>query len=465
MFKIALLVLLIFCSSPLTAQTDKEKFFRDYEAGIDDLRRKNAEILSPEFFKKSIEYYEEAVQLWDEGKGPKRTRPSLEKSADYVRRAAHVVDMMNTHLSETIESREAALTSSAPLFSETLWEKGESAFREAALDMEDNNLRSAQKYGAEARDFFRQSELDAIKNGILGEARSAISLAVEAEAEKYCPNTIINARKQLAEAENLLNDNRYARDQAIQKARVALYEGQHAQYLAKTIQVLSKNERNWEGVILGFEEILINITNQFNHQPMFDTGFDPAAKAIMAYIANIKNEYNRLTAENAQLQEELNIVREKAEVSSAQLMAQKNREKKINKIKDLFSEDEAKVINQGDQLIIRLHGLKFPSGQAIIQPEYFSLLTRVQRALQEFPGQHFMIEGHTDSQGANDANLLLSEKRAAAVKEYLLANMGLDPDLIDHFGIGESRPVLSNETAEGRAMNRRIEVVITLSDL
>ncbi len=458
-------LLLFICIGQLSAQTDKEKFFRDYEAGIDDLRRRNAEILSPDFFKKSIENYEEAVRLWDEGKGPKRTRPSLDKSADFVRRASHVVEMMNTHLPEAISSREDALASSAALFSESLWEKGETAFHEAAIDMEENNLRSAQKNGEEARNFYRQAELGAIKNGILGEARSAIALAVEAEAEKYCPNTISNARKQLTEAENLLNDNRYAKDQAIQKARVALYEGRHAQYLARTILVLSKNERNWEGLILGFEEILINITNQFNHQPMFDTGFDPAAKAVMAYIANIKNEYNRLTAENAQLQEELGIVKEKAEVSSAQLQAQKNRERKINKIKDLFSEDEAKVIYQGDQLIIRLHGLKFPSGQAIIQPEYFSMLTRVQRALQEFPGQHFMIEGHTDSQGANDANLLLSEKRAAAVKEYLLANMGLDPGQIDHYGIGESRPVLSNETAEGRAMNRRIEIVITLSEL
>ena len=71
-----------------------------------------------------------------------------------------------------------------------------------------------------------------------------------------------------------------------------------------------------------------------------------------------------------------------------------------------------------------------------------------------------MIEGHTDSQGSDEVNQKLSGNRATAVAEYLMANMGVQTP-INSQGFGESRPVASNDTPEGRAKNRRIDVVIT----
>ena len=122
------------------------------------------------------------------------------------------------------------------------------------------------------------------------------------------------------------------------------------------------------------------------------------------------------------------------------------------------------MIYEGENLTIRLYGLNFPSGQAIIQPEYFSLLTKVQRAINEFPDRYILIEGHTDAVGNPESNKLLSERRAEVVKEYLLANMNLRPQQIAHYGLGDQRPVASNRTIEGRAKNRRIDVVISLQE-
>jgi outer membrane protein OmpA-like peptidoglycan-associated protein len=70
------------------------------------------------------------------------------------------------------------------------------------------------------------------------------------------------------------------------------------------------------------------------------------------------------------------------------------------------------------------------------------------------------VEGHTDSYGSDASNLNLSQERADAVKAYLLANMSMDPSRIEAIGYGESKPIANNETAEGRAKNRRIEIVI-----
>ena len=70
-----------------------------------------------------------------------------------------------------------------------------------------------------------------------------------------------------------------------------------------------------------------------------------------------------------------------------------------------------------------------------------------------------MIEGHTDSTGGEDFNIVLSEKRAQAVKEYLVMR-GISADRITTVGAGPSRPIADNSTKEGRAMNRRVEIVL-----
>jgi outer membrane protein OmpA-like peptidoglycan-associated protein len=112
-------------------------------------------------------------------------------------------------------------------------------------------------------------------------------------------------------------------------------------------------------------------------------------------------------------------------------------------------------------MIIRLVGLQFHSGKATLQPSSFSILGKVLSSIQEFPNYTISIEGHTDSYGSDAKNQELSEMRADAVLQYLMAaNSKLHPDKIKAVGFGETLPCASNETKEGRAQNRRIEVVI-----
>ncbi len=68
-----------------------------------------------------------------------------------------------------------------------------------------------------------------------------------------------------------------------------------------------------------------------------------------------------------------------------------------------------------------------------------------------------IIEGHTDNVGSEDVNQKLSERRAAAIKRYLIQNFGISPDRLQAEGYGMSRPVVDNDTARGRSKNRRIE--------
>ncbi len=92
-----------------------------------------------------------------------------------------------------------------------------------------------------------------------------------------------------------------------------------------------------------------------------------------------------------------------------------------------------------------------------------ALLDEVLAALDAAPEIRVLIAGHTDNTGSADANQLLSEQRANAVLEYLVEH-GQDPARFDTIGYGETRPIASNDTAEGRARNRRIEFTALLEE-
>ena len=133
---------------------------------------------------------------------------------------------------------------------------------------------------------------------------------------------------------------------------------------------------------------------------------------------------------------------------------------KFIKIQNYFRSDEAEVYKQGNQLIVRLKGIKFPVGQSIIMPENYKLLTKVQRAINDFENASVVIEGHTDSTGSKEVNATLSQQRADAVKDYLVANKTLPANKIIGRGYGSEKPLASNATTEGRAANRRIDVIV-----
>jgi outer membrane protein OmpA-like peptidoglycan-associated protein len=154
---------------------------------------------------------------------------------------------------------------------------------------------------------------------------------------------------------------------------------------------------------------------------------------------------------------------EREQEVSAELRQRRERERTLERARGIFGDNEAEVVLRGDELIVRMYGLNFPVGSSEIQPANFGLLTKLQQVLREFPDAPITVAGHTDSRGNDASNQRLSEQRATAVQEYLMANMSvLKPTQIKSVGYGESRPLASNETEEGRAQNRRIDVTISL---
>ena len=104
-------------------------------------------------------------------------------------------------------------------------------------------------------------------------------------------------------------------------------------------------------------------------------------------------------------------------------------------------------------------GILFDTNSAEIRPESGPVLKEIGEMLTNHPDLAIRIEGHTDSIGDESSNQALSERRANAVRNWLIEYYEVDPARLEAVGMGESSPVASNETAEGRQMNRRVELV------
>jgi outer membrane protein OmpA-like peptidoglycan-associated protein len=108
---------------------------------------------------------------------------------------------------------------------------------------------------------------------------------------------------------------------------------------------------------------------------------------------------------------------------------------------------------------IALHNILFDTGKATIKPESAAAIGVIGELLKSDPTLKIEIQGHTDNVGAPGANLKLSQDRAAAVKASVVQTHGVPADRMTTAGYGDTKPVGDNKTEEGRAQNRRVELV------
>jgi OOP family OmpA-OmpF porin len=107
---------------------------------------------------------------------------------------------------------------------------------------------------------------------------------------------------------------------------------------------------------------------------------------------------------------------------------------------------------------VTLHGPQFDFDKATLKPDGKRMVDEAVRLMVEQPSLQVTVEGHTDAVGSEGYNQRLSERRARAVRDYMVAE-GIAADRITTKGWGKSKPVATNDTAEGRAENRRVEII------
>lgn len=200
----------------------------------------------------------------------------------------------------------------------------------------------------------------------------------------------------------------------------------------------------------------------------------------LAYLAEKRIELARATAEGLAAEQETQALakeRERVllqartrEVGEALAVAAAERDRaeerarvaaeaaeRARKLQEELAELQAQQTERG--IVLTLGDVLFDFDKATLRSGAQQNLARLVRFLEENPDREVLVEGHTDSVGSDSYNLALSERRADAVLSFLMQN-GISRQRMLSRGYGKSYPVVSNETAEGRQRNRRVEVVI-----
>jgi outer membrane protein OmpA-like peptidoglycan-associated protein len=118
------------------------------------------------------------------------------------------------------------------------------------------------------------------------------------------------------------------------------------------------------------------------------------------------------------------------------------------------------VVRQGNNIVLDMPGdVTFAYNRAEVQPRFHTVLDQVAATLNQYPQTYIDVVGHADSTGSDEYNLGLSQRRASSVAGYLVTR-GVIQDRLFVAGQGERQPVASNATEEGRAQNRRVEIIL-----
>lgn len=458
-----------FCISLLLAgpafgqdQDLRAQLFAQADAAMKAANQVNANILAPISYETAARHYRDAEDDLKRGRSLDGIRADLANAVTSFNQAAEATKLTRVTLSDAIAARDDAAEAEADKFAGEPWRDAEQTFAGAARRLEDGNLNRARRDAGTAEEKYREAELMAIDTNYLSGARTRIAEAQKQRVKRYAPKTLAKAERLLEEAESSLRRDRYDTDYPRTLAREANYEAQHSMYLANRIKSVNDKNLSEEDLLLEAETPLIQVAGELDLVAEFDEGFEKPAASIVEAIESLRADRETLAQRDERitfLENEMASLEAQLGEESEQRKVQDEIQQRFQRIAAVFTKDEAQVLRRGNDVIVRM-GLNFDSGSSVIKPEYFTLLRKIQTAIDVFPGSQVEVQGHTDSFGADEFNLDLSDQRARSVQQYLLANMELGSSTIDAVGYGESVPLANNETPEGRARNRRIDLLI-----
>jgi outer membrane protein OmpA-like peptidoglycan-associated protein len=176
------------------------------------------------------------------------------------------------------------------------------------------------------------------------------------------------------------------------------------------------------------------------------------AEIIAAQQGQLASAQDQIAKERANLAQQKQLTEQERQ-------ARLDAEKKAKDAMDALAKSLAVKADTRGTVITLSGGVLFATGQAMILPGAQAQLNQVADALKTQAEHHFTVEGHTDNQGTDAINNDLSNRRANAVRDYLIVR-GVASEAITAQGFGSTRPVADNHSPEGRAMNRRVEIVV-----
>jgi outer membrane protein OmpA-like peptidoglycan-associated protein len=321
----------------------------------------------------------------------------------------------------------------------------------------------------------------------LFEARNAVRIAHIAAGDKYATSILAKADQQLTQAETTYR-------QKLGKAAVESAARETAQTAeeARVMAVKQRAEDEAQAQAAADKKAAEDREAKARADTEAEAKRRADAEAAQKQAEAAKAEAEKMKAEAEQAAAEARRQKEEAEKAKAEAVAQQQAlaaetakarqaaaqsdqlrqqaeqmrqqaEKEKQELRARLLQQLNTILSTRDTargLIANMSDVLFKTGSFELLPGARERLAKVSGIVLAYPSLHLQIEGHTDSVGTDEYNQTLSEKRAGAVRDYLV-QQGIAADSIEARGFGKTQPIASNETPEGRQQNRRVELVLS----
>lgn len=292
-------------------------------------------------------------------------------------------------------------------------------------------------------------EVKAVQYRELGGAKKAIAKAVDDGAKDLAPKTLRTASLDYETGMNMIGQSPRSPD---------IYNKSVQDALASATQLVDVMH-----VIMGAkgtpEHIAVQIVQQKRALGTLSTNVGKLEANLKSTKQTLQDKEGELQRTEGALQQTKGVLKTQ-EQQLAMASTQVRFQQAMDEARKMLPQDDALVYQQGKQLVFRLKRVNFKSGTAIIPEPSKGLISKVDSIIRKLNADNVVVQGHTDSIGSAEVNKKLSTERATAVANYLYSLGG--GYRLQYIGYGESSPIASNDTAEGRATNRRVDLVVSV---
>ncbi|MDT0581515.1 OmpA family protein [Brumicola blandensis] len=437
----------------------------------------NLAFFAPEQMKEAQRVYESALK---DAKAGKTNATGLAKEAVARAKAARVQsDKAKYTFEEVLLAREKALSVNAATASPEAFKEAEQAFAKAIAQLELGQDARAVRDIEAIKNQYLAIELSALKKNMLSFAQDAVKKAEKNDLDDVAPRTIAKAKDELKLAIDTLEVNRTDTAKANVHSNRAIWLIKQAEGIADINSIFENADFDEEQKILWYQDQLSTIMSPINSSVQFNNTNKEVVASLREQVASLATKNEMITTKLSQTEAKLaslttesknresQLAKDKAEaLMQAQLLrekeiaAKKADDARFSAVQSMFTEQEATVYRQRDNVLIRAHGFSFKSGGSEIESSNFVMLNKITDAIKRFPNADVVVSGHTDATGSAELNLALSKARAEVVANFITQVSEIENSRVTFTGFGKDKPVASNETPEGRAENRRVEILI-----
>lgn len=456
-------MILLGCASPkmadISASSEPKSEIAKLDSELNIAVTKNIDILERPDFKKSQNYLNKAQADLKNGKSQNEVLDSVRIGKQFLNEAYSKAGDRESQAPGLFDARQMALRAGAASIVEL--QDDLSTVDSKVSDIAENLSKTKVEKLSVFQNQYIDLERRAVISSQLGQTQAILNGAKSENAQKMAPVSLKAAELSLKTAESIISTN--VRNADGFRAAV-LTAKQDVNQLANVMTTISQNGKNLSEtaavkmvaqnkVIAGLEKNAVEVAAKGQvEKNALQLENQKTNSAMQSENIKLAQDNDSKNAELNSKDVELYRANQKVQIQRA-----------LEKARSQFSTSEAEAYQKGDNLVIRLKQINFASGKSDLPANSLPLLAKVLTIAKTLNTSQIVVEGHTDSIGSEQSNMAISENRASAVATYLKSN-GLAAIKIESEGYGFAKPIADNKSKEGRAQNRRVDVILSPSD-